>query len=56
MSPREAVLALLEANPNPDPDPNPNPNPSPDLQYIDYADPTVRTAFRKPEIVTTWEV
>jgi ABC-type molybdenum transport system ATPase subunit/photorepair protein PhrA len=26
------------------------------MQYIDYADPTVRTAFRKPELVTTWEV
>ena len=26
------------------------------MQYIDYADPSVRTAFRKPEVVTTWEV
>lgn len=26
------------------------------MAYIDYADPSVRTAFRKPEAVTTWEV
>ena len=26
------------------------------MAYIDYADPSVRTAFRKPEVVTTWEV
>lgn len=26
------------------------------MQYIDYADPAVRTAFRKPEWVSTWEV
>ena len=26
------------------------------MQYIDYADPAVRTAFRKPEKVSTWEV
>lgn len=26
------------------------------MEYIDYADPSVRTAFRKPDKVTTWEV
>ena len=26
------------------------------MAYIDYADPTVRTAFRQPENVSTWEV
>ena len=26
------------------------------MAYIDYADPSIRSAFRKPEKVTTWEV
>ena len=26
------------------------------MAYIDYADPSVRTAFRKPDAVTTWDV